>query len=198
MKKMLMTIMTAACLALPCLAQTTNSAGQTVNTNTPQASMQSFMTTAEQYVTSFNTNLPTFWAASSNNYQLWTGISYQSGVNLGITLGVEAQPFSGSLHGLTLGSVSTLASQVGTIAQQEADLGWSIVHYDVRITAGGAFIYTFQNGSLGEKGAGGGFYLQLEKALTQNTFAGLRVMEKFGQGQSASKPFLGIFAGAVF
>jgi hypothetical protein len=157
-------------------------------------STTNFFQTIESYFTAFNTNLATF-AGTNANYQLWTGVGYQSGINLGADIGLEAQPFN---NGLTIGSVSTLSSTVGTIAQQEADIGWSVIHYDVRLTFGGAMTETFQSGALGDRGLGGGFYVQVEKALTANTFAGTRLKESFGSGQHASQPYLGFFAGFTF
>ena len=107
-------VLVAVAVPTNTLVQTyaTNSAGQVVATS-PSPETQTFWTTAIGYISSFNTNLPTFWASSSNYYQAWIGAGYQSGLNLGVQLGIEAQPFS-AVRGLTLGSVTTLAAQVGT------------------------------------------------------------------------------------
>ena len=164
------------------------------NTSPPQA--QSFFTSVEQYFTSFDTNSQTF--STNNGFQIWSGVQYQSGVNLGATFAIEAQPFSGAAHGLTLGGVATLSDVIGTVAQNEFDIGWSLRHYDVRITAGAAAVYTYQSNGLGEKGAAGGIYLEFEKALSANTFGGVRLKEQFGGGQHANQPFLYLFAGFVF
>jgi hypothetical protein len=185
--------------------QATNSAGQVILTpvaapvvavaSQPIPTPQSFLTTVEGYFTSFNTNLTTF--GTNAPYEAWAGVAYQAGLRLGANLALEAKPFSGA-PGFMIGSVSTLADTVGTIAQQEVDVGWSIVHYDVELTAGGAALYTFQDGyDKNGKGMNGGVFVEAKKALTENTFAGIRAEEVFGSGR-ANQPILTLFGGFTF
>jgi hypothetical protein len=159
------------------------------NAPAPAPTPQSFLTSAESYVTGFNTNLDTF--STNCPLELWTGGAYQSGLNLGAQVGLEAKPFS-QWPGLTLGSVSTMAGIGGTFASQEADAGYSIVHYDVEFSAGLGGVYDFQT-----SGARGAVYAEIKKALTQNTFAGLRLEGLFG-GSTSSQPVVSIFAGFTF
>jgi hypothetical protein len=180
--------------ALPKLTAT-NSLGQISASTNMIPTPETFFDDVESYFTSFNTNLTTF--TGSNYYQMWTAIEYQSGINLGVSFGLEAQPFSGA-RGLTLGSVSALAPAIGTIAAQEFDVGWSITHYDVRVTAGGLVGYTFESASAAEKGIGGGVFVEAEKALSDTTFAGIRLEEKFGGGNHANQPYLFLQTGFVF
>lgn len=188
MKRQLVIASILVLLAMPVAAQT----NAPLSTN---ATPQSFLSTVEGYFTSFNTNLATF--STNAPYESWAGVAYQAGLRLGANLAVEAKPFSGA-PGLMLGSVSLLADTVGTIAQQEVDVGWSIVHYDVEVTLGAAGMYTFQNGyDAYGKGLNGGIFVEAKKALTANTFAGVRAEEVLCSGR-ANQPILTLFGGFTF
>lgn len=158
-------------------------------TNPPVPTPQSFISTAESYVTSFNTNLTTF--GTNAPLELWTGAAYQSGLNLGAQVGLEYKPLA-KWPGLTLGSVTTMAGIGGTFAEEEADIGYSIEHYDVEFSAGIGGVYDFQ-----DSGMRGAVYAEIKKALTQNTFAGARIEGLFG-GSKSSQPIVSIFAGFTF
>jgi hypothetical protein len=172
--------------ALALLALAAVSAQAQTNTNT---SPQSFFGTAFDYVTKFNTNLTTF--GTNSPYELWMGAAYQSGLNIGAQVGLEAKPFSG-VPGLTLGSVTTMAGIGGTFAEQEADLGYSIVHYDTEFGVGLGGVYGFQENTFQ-----GAIYAEIKKAMTQNTFAGTRIEGVFGSGKP-SQPIVSVFAGFTF
>ena len=162
------------------------------------ASQQSFIQSGYDYFTSFNTNLGGASGPFNTNsdYQVWMGAAYQSGVNLGVQLAAEANPFKGA-PGLMVGEVSTFAPQVGTIADQELDFGWSIVHIDTRLTAGGAAAYCFGSDTEANKGLKGGFFAEVQKALTQNTFSGLRGEGLFGSGKG-NQLIVSLEVGATF
>lgn len=155
---------------------------------------QTFIQSVEGYFSSFDTNSQTF--GTNAPYQMWTGVAYQNGINLGAQVGIEGNPFS-KWPAFTIGSVSTLAATVGTIAQEEFDFGYSIVHYDVRLTLGAGAVDTFHGGT-GPSGIKGSVYASVEKALSANTFAGVRVEGLFGGGSKANVPMFGIFAGFTF
>lgn len=155
---------------------------------------QTFIQSVEGYFSSFDTNSQTF--STNAPYQMWTGVAYQNGINLGAQVGIEGNPFT-KWPAFTLGSVSTLAATVGTIAQEEFDLGYSIRHFDVRLTLGAGVVDTFHGGT-GPAGIKGSIYASVEKALSANTFAGIRVEGLFGGGSQANVPMFGVFAGFVF
>jgi hypothetical protein len=154
-----------------------------------------FFATAFNYFTSFNPALTNTFS-TNNGYQAWIGASYQTGVYLGGVVGLESQPLQGSLHGLTLRTVETLAPQVGTLSDAEFDLGYSFTHIDLRITP---FVGVDDN-ILGHA-TGCAFGVELEKALTDNTFAGIYFEGKSDDGNRTTKQgqlVIGIFGGATF
>ena len=134
----------------------------------PANSIQSFGATALQYFTTFN---PALTNAFSTNqpYEAWIGASYQTGVFLGGQVGLGGQPLQGTLHGLTLRNVATLAPVVGTLADEEFDLGYSITHVDTRLTVFAGLHDDIQN----HNSLQGAFGVEVQKALTDNTFAGI-------------------------
>lgn len=160
----------------------------------PAPTTQSFIQSVEAYFSSFDTNSQTF--STNSPYELWTGAAYQSGINLGAQIGVEARPIA-KYPGLMIGSVSTLSSTVGTIAQEELDFGYSIRHYDVELTLGAGAVDTFAGGSA-SPGFKGSVFAEVKKALTANTFAGMRIEGLFGGGSKANVPMFGVFAGFTF
>lgn len=161
----------------------------------PIAAMpQGFIASVESYFSSFDTNSQTF--STNAPYQLWTGAAFQGGINLGAQVGIEGNPIS-KWPALSLGSVSTLAATVGTIAQEEFDIGYSIRHYDVRLTLGMGVVDTFHGGD-GAAGIKGSIFASVEKALSANTFAGVRVEGLFAGGSKANVPMFGIFGGFTF
>lgn len=168
-------------------AQTTNGP-----TAAPPTTPQGFLQSVETYFTAFDTNSQTF--STNANYELWTGAAYQAGINLGAQFGIEARPIK-KWPGLMLGSVSTLADTIGTIAQEEVDFGYSIRHYDVELTLGAGAVDTFAGGSA-KPGFKGGVFAEVKKALSKNTFAGTRIEGLFGG--KASQPIVAIFAGFTF
>jgi hypothetical protein len=190
--KKLITIAAIIASVLAGEAQTNAPLPSVSATNIP--TQESFVSTVEGYFTSFN---PANTNAVDQKYKMWTGVEWQSGIRLGADLGIEARPFSGKASGLTLGEVSTFADTVGVLAQEEIDLGWSINYIDTEITAGGCGVDTFDDGYGTGKGGNGGVFIEFKKALSQNTFSGLRATELFA-GHMGNKPLVVIFAGFSF
>ena len=195
MKKMLLTILlaSASVCAHAQLSLTNTSAPPSANElalETPQA----FLTTAVGYVSSFNTN---YNFTTNSQYEVWTGVSYQSGVNLGAVIGAEAKPFK-SVPWLMLGEVSTLAPQVGTIATEEIDLGYSAHYIDTEFSFGLCGVDKFHADGLGyPAGLRGGALVEIKKDLSANTYAGVRLNETFGKGHGEQPPCT-FFAGFKF
>lgn len=181
--------------------QSTNSNGQIVLTpsvgsalptgsSSPAPTLQSFGTSFVNYFSSFNANLTNTFS-TNQPYQVWLGASYQSGVFLGGLIGFEAQPFSGC-RGLTLREVSTLAPTVGTLAGEEFDIGYSISYVDTRLTAFTGAHYDIVGDSMQAA-----FGIEVEKALTQNTFAGL-FAEGITHDTKNGQLIIGFVTGATF
>lgn len=172
------------------------------NANTAVASAtgipDSFLTTAEGYFTSFNTNLIPCFALigatngsnvySANHGQLWTGATLQNNVNVG-------QEIGGSYYfwkGLSVEALCLNSGVFNTILGTEVGPGYSFILVDTRISAIlGA----------GERFSPAQFYvaghLRLEKALTTHTFMGLDVGIQSG-GKTDLVPQLTVLTGFAF
>jgi len=156
---------------------------------------QSFFATVESYVTSFDTNSQTF--GTNSPWEIGAGASYQQGLNLGGTAFIEWKPFGGK--GFVVGDVSTFAGVVGTVAQQEVDLGYAFRHYDLELTFGALGIDTFHPlGNGVPAGLKGGVFLEAKKALTQNTFLGVKVQDQWGAKGTGAQPVATLFTGFTF
>jgi hypothetical protein len=173
MKKTLSIIGLFALLALPLAAQT----------NTPQ----SFFTTATSWLTSQDTNSTTFL---SDTVDLWAGADYQSGVAMDANFGAEVPIYKS----IAVESVTRNAGIAGTIVSQQAGLCFNIVHYDIKFLAGLDFGYSFV-----QKDEFVAPFLQLEKAMTQNTFAYIRLEQQFFLSRASSNiPLVGVGVGVTF
>jgi hypothetical protein len=163
-------------------------------TNAPPGTAQSFLQSVEGYVSSFDTNLWTF--RTNGNYKIWTGIEYQQSINEGAALGVEAEPFS-KVPWLMLGDKTVFAGTVGTAVSEELNVGWNKVYIDTEFTAGlcGADVFHPVNGY--PAGLRGGVFVEIKKAMTANTFMGLRLTEEWGKGRGQQPPVT-VFAGFTF
>lgn len=192
MRKTLLSIIALLAALLPVTAQTIlPTAGTNTQVTAPLPTLQSFGQTAIGYFTTFNPNLTNTFS-TNQPYEAFIGASYQSGVYLGGLIGLEAQPLSGSYHGITLREVSTLAPQVGTLADAEFDIGWSYTHVDTRITA---FVGAHWDIQSDETQAA--FGVEIQKALTQNTFAGL-FAEGVTHDTKNGQLIIGLETGATF
>lgn len=147
--------------SLACEGQT-NSVPGALSTNA------SFLSSTLAYFTSFDTNSQTF--GTNAPYQVFTGVKFQSGINEGAVIGAEAQPFNGGLHWLTLRDMATLADTVGTVSENEFDIGAFFTHYDLHF---GAFVGA---DTIIQKDRWGAIVgIGLDKALTANSFAGMDI-----------------------
>jgi hypothetical protein len=151
-------------------------AGQPVSTNSIPTT-QSFVQTVESYVTQFNTNLLTF--STNSPFELWTGVGFQQGLSVGALAGFDAKPFHG-LPGLYLGDVATFAGVIGTVAADEVDVGYAIVHYDLEVKLFAGAVAQFADDAGDTKGLRGSVGTQWQKAVSDNAFAGIRGEDIFG------------------
>lgn len=138
---------------------------------------QSFVQTAEQYVSQFNTNLLTF--STNAPFELWTGVGFEQGLSVGALVGFDAKPIA-KWPGLYLGNMATFAGVIGTVAADEVDAGYAIVHYDLEIKLFAGAVAQFANDAGNTKGMRGSGGTQWEKALTANSFGGIRAEDIFG------------------
>ena len=126
---------------------------------------QNFLQSTLNYFTSFDTNSTTF--GTNGNFQAFTGVKFQSGINEGAVLGIEAQPFKG-LSWFTLRDMATMADTVGTVAENEIDIGAFWTHNDVRF---GGFVGA---DTLIQKDRWTPILgIEVQKALTKNAFSGI-------------------------
>ncbi len=152
-------------------------------TNAPPATPQSFVTSVQSYFTSFDTNSTTF---SNRKFDLWTGMDYVQGVNTAASLGLEYQISSG----FAVESVTRNAGIAGIILSQQGGIGYSIVHYDTKITGyldGG---YDFDGKrTFAEIG------VRAKKALSANTYLGIGISTRYPGGRT---PTFSVFTGFTF
>lgn len=154
---------------------------------------QQFYTTAFDYFTSFNTNLPTF----QTNYHgcAWAGADYQSGVNIASSLGLEY----GLYKSVSVESVTRNAAIAGTILSEEVALGVNYTVYDTQLTGGAGVGDNFASVGSTKSGLYGVIFAEAKKALTQTTFAGTRLEAEIqGAGKAATIPVLTVFVGFKF
>lgn len=151
---------------------------------------QSFFATAEGYVSSFNTNLLTF--RTNDTVDVWTGMEYVSGVNTAASLGISYNAIALKTATLGLESITRNAGINGVILSQAAGLNIQKVYYDTKFEGyvNGGYDFSLRQ-PVGEVGA------RIFKALTDNTFAGIGIGERFGLKVS-SFPTFSIFAGFKF
>jgi hypothetical protein len=166
---------------------------QTTGATNAAPTPQSFFTTVAGYFTAFNTNLTTFTDTNNFHGTVWAGADYQSGVNIASSLGVE-YPF---YKGLTFVSVTRNADVAGTILSQQGDLAIAITHYDAQLSLGAGLGYCFANVGGLRPGLYGSVFAEAKKALTDNTFAGLRLEDDFS-GKTPNIPVLSVFVGFRF
>jgi len=154
--------------------------------------VSTFFNTTMNYFTSFNTNLSgTF--GTGKRVDVWTGGAYQSGVNFGDDLGIDFS-FSSGGGGIYAEEVTRNASIAGTIVNQRAGLGYAYVHIDTKLSIGVNGGYDFNaRKPLAE------VYGDVRKALTDNTFSGLRLayQDDFSN-KSPGAPVVTVFVGFTF
>jgi hypothetical protein len=176
-----------ALFALTLRAQTLHA--QTTTNSAPQQ----FYTMAFQYFTSFDTNLLTF----QTNYHgcAWAGADYQSGVNVASSLGLEYGVYKSAV----VESVTRNAAIAGTILSQQIDLGLSYTLFDTQLTGGAGLDYNFANAGSTRQGVNAVLFAEVKKAMTQSTFAGLRLETDIPFRKAAAPtPVLSVFVGFKF
>lgn len=164
-------------------SQSTNAQGQLILTPIGPAPAVAPTNGANPFVTiwnyfsSFNPSLTNTFS-TNNDYEAWIGASYQSATFLGGVIGFEAQPLN-SVHGLTLRGVGTLGPEVGTLTDAEFDLGYAFTYVDTRILPFVGCNLANKNDGINQPeslGLVGG--AEVQKAMTQNSFAGLALEAK--------------------
>jgi hypothetical protein len=146
-------------------------------TTTTAPTTQSFVQSALDYVSSFNTNLNTF--STNANMELWTGVGFEQGTSVGALTGFDIAPIA-KLPGLYLGNMTTFSGVIGTVASTELDAGYAYVHYDLKIKVFLGADAQFADDAGNTKGMRGSVGTQWEKALTDNSFAGIRAEDIYG------------------
>ncbi len=134
---------------------------------TPPPTPVSFFQSVGSYFTSNDTNLD----LSTGKAELWTGMAYQSGVNFAADLGIRyklSKP--GAASGVALESVTRNAGIAGTIVSQNIGVAYCIYNHAIELSGGLDVGYRFD-----EYKPDLSVFLDARKALTVNTFAGLRL-----------------------
>jgi len=162
---------------------------QTISTNAPQQ----FYTTVFEYFTSFDTNLLAF----QTNYHgcAWAGADYQSGVNVASSVGLEY----GLYKSVAVESVTRNAAIAGTILSQQIDVGLSYTLFDTQLSGGAGLDYNFADVGSTRQGINAVIFAEAKKAMTQTTFAGLRLeCDMPFRKTAAPVPVLSVFVGFKF
>ena len=157
-------------------------------TTTPQPpASATFFQSAAAFFTSFDTNSTTF---SAEHAEVWASADYQSGLNFAAGFGVQYE----LPRNFVLESFTRNAGIAGTIVSEEVGAGWALRHYDVKLTFGADGGYNWHAGRPQLE-----VYADLRKALTPNTFAGIRLsyLTTFNH-QSPGAPVVGIITGFKF
>lgn len=185
-----------ACLLglVPAMGQMT-ARGQSVTNAAPVT--EQFYQQAFGYLTSFNTNLTTF---TSTNFHgsIWAGADYQSGVNVASSLAAEVPVYKA----LSLDAVVRNADVAGTLLSAQSDVGvnWSV--FDTQITAGIGLGDNFSAVGGVPSGLYASVFGEVKKAMTQNTFAGVRLESdipfRSAKGGGGITPVLCVFVGFRF
>jgi|ERR1039457_113160 hypothetical protein len=179
--------------SLPALTNWTVTAPATAPITPP--TVQSFLSTAFDYVSSINTNFHTF---DGNRGTLWTGAAYVQGQTFANALAAEYNiKTNGSFY---VQSITLNAGIAGTILGQELNIGYHVVKkYDVDLSMGlgGAFLRDPDKIQSDSLKPGGDVYAQVLKGLAQKSFAGFRIEEDFA-GKKLGAPLVYAIVGCVF
>jgi hypothetical protein len=172
--------LTVAVIAMGCFTQ---AHAQTSTTNAPgnvPSAPASFFGSVEGYFLSFDTNSTTF---ETEKAEVWTGVD-SGNDTLGALFGVSV-PFGS----FSVEAVMENADVAGTVLSFAAGGGYRIVHYDTELTAGLDIGYRLDHRE--------GFvspFIDVRKALTPNTYAGVRLYyeQEFAGNTKAHSP--GVYA----
>lgn len=179
---LLIAVLSATCALAP-------HAQAQVSTNPPASnSATSIFNSAEEFFTSFG---PYSFAGTHGWFE--SGVALQNNINVGATLELGAPIWhTGTNSAITLASETLNAGIAGTIVQEQIDLGWAIDVHDVQIVLGLGGGYDFQHKQLFPD-----VYAELQKKLTANTHAFLRVEEPI-LGKNATAPLVSAGVGFTF
>ena len=175
----------SAVFAMGCFTQ----AGAQTTTPPSATDTFSFLSSVQTYFTSFNTNLTMF---QTERGELWTAID-QNPNNLAAILGITYDLGKS----WNAEAVMRNASVAGTIVSAQVGPSYAIVHFDTKLAVGVDGGCRFDNGNV----AFAEFYLDARKALTANTFAGVRLyydQEFSGNNTAAHSPGVMIITGFKF
>jgi|GEM_PF-6074893 len=179
-------------IGLAALASMTTMAEDTTNNVVATNISASVWSSIESYFTAFNTNLDGTYAETKT--EIWSGMSYQSGVTVGADFGLSYQIYtfdSTNGTGLTVETVNRLAEVKDTILSSQGGVGWNLPIHDVQFT-----VYVDGGYDWDEKCCFGETGIRFKKALSKNLFAGVGVGARFAD--DTPKPVESIFAGVKF
>jgi hypothetical protein len=152
-----------------------------------QAQTGSFFQSAQGYFTSFNTNLTTF---SAHTGECWTGVD-QSQDTLSAVLGLSVDVSKSFIAE----AVFRNANVAGTLLTAGAGGAYRIVKFDTQILLGFDAGYRFDTDKPYVEP-----FVDLRKALSENTYAGLRLyyQQEIGGSADAHAPGVLVIAGFKF
>ncbi len=171
------------------------------NTTPPTNPEQTFFQSVGAYFTSFNSDLNTFHK-EQDRFDIIAGPENQQGVGITAVLAGRWNFYrkgdnTNSLQ-LSFGGAMRNADIAGTILSEEGEFALSLVKYDTKLTFGTGAGYSRQF-----KSGYTPLFAEVTKALTPNTFAGLRITHDFyfkgsGSATKANTPKLLIVTGFTF
>lgn len=149
---------------------------------------QTFLSTLAQYFTSFNTNLTTF---QNSKFELSNGPIYQDNVSIADSLIFAVNVKKGG--GLYLESETRTAPVANGLVSQTLGAGYGFVKYDTKLSGGINGGYAFDSGRplLG-------VYADLRKAITPNTYSGVRIGYQTDFSRTPTTPTILGFVGFVW
>lgn len=130
------------------------------------ANSGSFFETAQNYFTSFNTNLDSTFALERGEF--WTSVDSIQGAGVPLTdgLGISYNVWKQ----ISAESITRIAGVQGGIVSQSVGLGLSFIVHDAKITLYADGVY-LMNQRPGETKACAEIGLHVKKALSEHTFA---------------------------
>jgi hypothetical protein len=166
---------------------------QTVDTNAPPPTPQSFYDTTILYFSSVDTNM------MFTPFKLWTSMDYQNNINFaaGINVSYDILQPASYAKGISLGFECGMrnAGIAGVIVDGKGGLNVGYNYYSIRLEgyADGGYSDANNNG-FGEIGA------RLLKKATPNTFFGMSLSGQFPHAARGGPayPIVGVIAGATF
>lgn len=169
-------------------------------TNIP-ATPVGFLNTALGYFTSHNPDLTN---AFNGIGEAWTGADYQNEVNISSSVGLEYNLIRKPTYNLAIESVTRNAGIAGVIVSEQAGPKFKLIvggDTEVGIFIEGGYGVSTEGDIKGLHDPFAAIGLDIKKALTQNTFAGLRFEQDFTfqkSGLGKSNPVISAIVGFKF